>query len=584
MTMDIFTQIDKLLDGNIDHKRISHLGIAAQFCRKINLIETVNQAVPGKKRKVDIGTMVQALILDTLSGRSPLYMMKDFIKEQNCEVLLGRDIDHELFNDAAVGRAMDTIYEAGTRQVFSQISFNAISALCPDEEIRYLNYDTTSKNVYGEYDVAEDTGGPSITYGRSKDKRPDLKQFMVELMCVHQNIPILGGAVDGNSSDKKLNHKMLTRMGNHLAKHGIGDGAFVYTADSAMVTEYNLNALWNRLFITRLPFNYKEADLAVSRAVRDKSGWEKVPLKESSKVSRPRAEYKLYETTVTLYGKEYRAIVVHSSAHDKRRQKRLDNRLADSVKKVSTDLKEAGKTEYFCRADAEAAAERLTSNDSMYHSLAVEVEEKITYGKGKPPKDPAKRKIGSIKYLLNGTINEKTEKIERAREESGCFVLLTNTPVAGEMSHSPAEVLAGYKEQHGIERDFSFIKNPTIMNSVFLKKPERVEVLCFIMLIALLVWNLMQHVMRRNIKESGSVVEGLAGRKTTIPTTYAMTTKFRALDILIILGVRQFSGSLTPVQEKYLEMLEIEPVYLLYYDGVKKEFDKAAIRAKLDMK
>ena len=185
--MDIYAQIDKLLSVNIDveFNRISHLGIAAQFCRKINLIETVNQAVPGK-RKVDIGTMVQSLVLDTLSGRSPLYMMKDFIKEQNCEVLLGREIDHELFNDAAVGRAMDAIYEAGTQQVFSQISFNAISALCPSEEIRYLNYDTTSKNVYGEYDVAEDTGGPDITYGRSKDKRPDLKQFMVELLCVHQ--------------------------------------------------------------------------------------------------------------------------------------------------------------------------------------------------------------------------------------------------------------------------------------------------------------------------------------------------------------------------------------------------------------
>jgi transposase len=114
------------------------------------------------------------------------------------------------------------------------------------------------------------------------------------------------------------------------------------------------------------------------------------------------------------------------------------------------------------------------------------------------------------------------------------------------------------------------------MNSVFLKNPERIEVLCFIMLIALLIWNLLQHVMRRNIKETGSVVEGLAGRTTTIPTTYAMTTKFRAVDILTILGVRQFNGSLTPVQEKYLEMLEIEQVYLLYYDGGKREeIDKA---------
>ena len=60
-----------------------------------------------------------------------------------------------------------------------------------------------------------------------------------------------------------------------------------------------------------------------------------------------------------------------------------------------------------------------------------------------------------------------------------------------------------------------------------------------------------------------------------------MTTKFRALDIQTFWGIRRFSRPLAPVQEKYLEMLEIEPVYLLYYDGVKKEFDKATIRESL---
>jgi len=53
--------------------------------------------------------------------------------------------------------------ELSTPVGFFQISFNAISAPCPDEEIRYLNYDTTSTNVYGEYDLAENTGGSSYT-------------------------------------------------------------------------------------------------------------------------------------------------------------------------------------------------------------------------------------------------------------------------------------------------------------------------------------------------------------------------------------------------------------------------------------
>jgi hypothetical protein len=35
---------------------------------------------------------------------------------------------------------------------------------------------------------------------------------------------------------------------------------------------------------------------------------------------RPAASYRVHEERVTLYDKEYRAVVVHSSAHDKRRQ------------------------------------------------------------------------------------------------------------------------------------------------------------------------------------------------------------------------------------------------------------------------
>lgn len=50
--MDIDALFDKVFSGNIDLSRINHLTIAAQFCRKINLIETVNRAVPGKRKLI----------------------------------------------------------------------------------------------------------------------------------------------------------------------------------------------------------------------------------------------------------------------------------------------------------------------------------------------------------------------------------------------------------------------------------------------------------------------------------------------------------------------------------------------------
>ena len=47
-------------------RRVDHLPIAAQFCRRIGLIGTVNRTVPSEM-EVDAGTVVQAMVLDTLS-------------------------------------------------------------------------------------------------------------------------------------------------------------------------------------------------------------------------------------------------------------------------------------------------------------------------------------------------------------------------------------------------------------------------------------------------------------------------------------------------------------------------------------
>jgi len=57
---------------------------------------------------------------------------------------------------------------------------------------------------------------------------------MTELICVDRGVPIFGRSLDGNSSDKDSNHEMLTRISFIMAKHGLGPGAFVYVADSAV--------------------------------------------------------------------------------------------------------------------------------------------------------------------------------------------------------------------------------------------------------------------------------------------------------------------------------------------------------------
>lgn len=557
--------------GKMNIRRVDHLPLAAQFCRRIELISTVNRAVPSEM-EVDIGTVVQTMVLDTLSGRSPIYKLEEFIESHDTTSLLGREIPAVSFNDTTVGRAMDALFNAGSKKIFSQVAVKAASAFPEDMDMQHVHFDTTSVNVWGEYDVYSDGDAEDrlvVTRGYSKDKRPDLKQFLISMLCVRRNIPVLGSCASGNASDKKLNNEVLSRLSDYMAAHGLAQGAFVYVADSALVNKGNLELLFDILFITRLPFTYSETDRVVGDAVSE-GAWVDVPKKGVPRGARVPAQYQVCDSTVKLYGKKYRAIVVHSDAHDKRRLKRLDRRLGESLKDAGDRLRKVCDVEYFCREDAEAAAERLGAKPTRYHSCQMEVKKKITYARGRPKKN-GERKVSSVRYIVNGVIEERTKEIQRAKREAGCFVLLTNTPRDGDMGHTPADVLAAYKEQHGIERNFGFLKDPLIVNDLFLKKPERIEALGLILLISLLIWNLMEHVLRGYLRQTGSTVVGLDKRLTDRPTSYAMACMFSGLQIVECEGARQFTRPLTTAQKKYLEALDLNEEQLVMYEGERND-------------
>ena len=63
---------------------------------------------------IDAGTVVTAMILDTLSGRTPLYRFHEFFERQDSELLLGREIAPERFTDDTLGRTLDRLHAAGT--------------------------------------------------------------------------------------------------------------------------------------------------------------------------------------------------------------------------------------------------------------------------------------------------------------------------------------------------------------------------------------------------------------------------------------------------------------------------------------
>ena len=311
---------------------VQHLPIVKAYADKIGLVQAINQVVP-TEMAIDPGTIVLGMILDTLSGRSPLYRLEEFFAHEDTALLLGKAVAPDAFDDDTVGRVFDRLYDTGTMKVFTACAVRADQVFGFDK--RYVHFDTTSVNVYGDYALPEETEeqkGPfTITYGYSKDKRPDLKQFVFATLCVDRAVPIWGKPEDGNASDKTVNNTVLSNIATFLGKHGVAPGAYIYVADAALVTEDNLAALGDTLFITRLPATYNECGRLIAEAVAHNT-WEEVGVLAHTKPTkhRPATSYQAYEGEVTLYGTPYRAVVLHSSAQDKRRQKRLERALQAS--------------------------------------------------------------------------------------------------------------------------------------------------------------------------------------------------------------------------------------------------------------
>ena len=537
---------------------VRHLPIVKQFAKQLDLVDTVD-AIVDTKMELSPGVTVLAMVLDSLSGRSPLYRLKEFFHEQDTELLLGIDVPDQMFCAHNLGRVMDKIFETGTQKIFSAIAKNAVDVFGVDT--RKVNFDTTSISVWGDYDV--DYAPFDITHGYSKDKRPDLKQFLVSMLCVDRNIPILGSPKDGNASDKAINNEVLTGISKHMARYGLQPGAFVYVADSAFVTEKNLiEANTNHVrFLSRLPATYKECSRVIDAAVTA-GDWTPIgTLNETDDTNkRPAALYKAFDASVTLHGQEYRAVVFHSSAHDKRRHKRIDRLLAKNKKLMDQLCKKTASEPFFCEPDARAAAQKLVANAAgSYHNIKWKVVEVDKFPRGRPPKGKPRKPIGQ-EYHLQVSIIEDAKAIEPLRLKAGCFVLLTNLSEPEFIAKWPAhELLRLYKSQSGIEQNFGFLKDPVIVNSIFLKTPHRIEALGLVLLISLLIWRLIERSLRQYIQKTGTSITGWKDKPTKRPTAFMMSTKFIRILVIKSGSLRQLAKPLKPVHLEYLKALSISP-------------------------
>jgi hypothetical protein len=78
-----------------------------------------------------------------------------------------------------------------------------------------------------------------------------------------------------------------------------------------------------------------------------------------------------------------------------------------------------------------------------------------------------------------------------------------------------------------------------------------------VLLLALLIWRLMERAMRRHVDRTSTPLPGWDKKATERPTSFMMVTKFAGV-IVVRLGThRQLARPLSGVQQQYLTALDV---------------------------
>jgi transposase len=506
-------------------QNLDHLGIVAGLVDELEIVEQVNQHLGEDAREqISPGLAVKAMILNGLGLVSaPLYLFEKFFVGKATEHLLGEGVLPEHLNDDRLGRVLDALYLAGLSQLFVSICLGAVRKFGIKHSSAH--FDSTSLSVEGEYlpqpRVVEGMSPipVHITYGYSRDRRPDLKQFVINLVCWSDgDIPAFVELADGNQSDKTHFVGLMQAFRSQWNFEGL------YVADSALYSEDNLHQLSGLRWLTRVPLTLNCASDLVNQ------------LSESAFQSTELEGYRIASMCCDYGSVQQPWFVVESQERKKADLKKLEKNLAKAKTYEQSRLRQLCTQEFACEADALAALKKFEQTLTWHQLEGIRVKQKAHYEKpGKPKRDTLASRITYCPQALL-TLNSSVVTIHQQR--AGRFILATNVLDVEQLSEQQA--LEEYKGQQSSERGFRFLKDPMFFaSSVFLKSPERIMALAMVMGLCLLLYNLGQRQLRQALQQANQSLPNQLGKGTQSPTLRWVFQCFMAVHFVVLNGVKQ---------------------------------------------
>lgn len=562
-------------------QRVDEIPLVVYWLLKMRIHEIIDRVLPhphSNWQGLSYGQLALLFVAYVIHLRTHcLSGMEEWVQKHRLvlEEATGWTIGLKDATDDRLGTLLDVLGEDAGRGLALQreMGHHLIQAYALPTKL--ARFDTTTFNVYHAPSEKGTAGGGLLTFGRSKDHRPDLLQFKQGLGTLDPaGVPLLTATLPGKRADDPLYIPAWRQM-----VHVIGHRRFLFVADckaAALVARATLDAEGGH-YLFPMPMTGKVPERLRTWVLNPPLKPEPLVLpgrvgEEQEKRVVGRGFEVEQEMSATLedgriHHWSERWLVTRSNALAKRQQKALHRRLRKAEKELVTLRAKPHED----AATLQAQAETLLRRHRVTSFIEVRVEETVTskkryIGPGRPgPNRPYRIEEIRRAHL---TYRRYPEAIEEALHLAGWRIHVTNPP---QQVLSLGQAIAHYRGMWRNERGYHRFKKGSLpVLPLLVRLPERIVGLMLLLMIALQALTLLEFVAQQTLAEQGEELAGLVPgnpkMKTARPSAERLLARFDNLHLLVERTEEDWEGelveSLTPLQRRILAILRVpEQVY-----------------------
>jgi transposase len=443
-------------------ERLGPLPLLNHFLQRLDLTALLEKFVPTAERRCALShaTALGVLLRSLLVEREPIYRQGETVHGFAPAVfgLAVEGLTH--VSDDRLGRALDRLFDADRAALLTEL----VVAVGHQFAVRFdqLHNDSTSIAFCGQYRAAagrplRGCTAPAITYGFSKDHRPDLKQLLFILTVdADGGVPVQFRVADGNTNDSTTHIETWNTL-----RAVAGRADFLYVADSKLCSRDNMEHIDRAggRFVTVLPRSRREDSEFRQWLQTHTPPWELVWDRPNPRASDgPRDCWYVYKAALPS-AEAWPVVWVYSTLLKLRQEARRRRNLAAATEALGALRARLLKARARLRGAAQIDLQVATILEHYHVGRYVKVQRTVREEhafkqtqRGRPGPDTAYRKITRRRYDIDWTLDEAA--VDYDKKSDGMYPLLSN-----DRSLSPAQILTAHKGQPRIEKRFEQIKS-----------------------------------------------------------------------------------------------------------------------------